>query len=241
MVGWGRGRRAARLLLVACLCACSSGLGARSAAAQAKSGWLLEDVIKQLDANAKSFQSLTASVERTKVTVVVNDRSIESGEIFVRRDAKMLLEMTKPDPRTILRDGDNLYLYQPKIKRVEQYDLGKHRALVDQFLLLGFGTSGNDLKKAYVITVQGEQPIDHRRALWLELTPMSDEVRRQISKIHLWIDLATWLPVQQRFFETGSGDYFEIHYTNIIRNPRIPDSRFKSHWPKDVTKVKPRG
>jgi len=211
------------------------------AEAQTKSSWTLDEVVKQLDRGAKEFQSLTANIERTKVTVVVNDRSTEAGQIFVRRDSKMLLEMTQPDPRTILRDGDDLYVYQPKIKRVEQYDLGKHRALVDEFLLLGFGTSGNDLKKAYSITVQSEVPLDRRKTLWLELTPKNDDVRKQISKIHLWMDLATWLPVQQKFFETGSGDYFEIRYSEVVRNPRIPDSRFKPRWPKDVEKIKPRG
>ena len=37
----------------------------------------------------------------------------------------------------------------------------------------------------------------------------------QISKIELWIDEGTWLPAQQQFFETGSGDYFIIRYTNV--------------------------
>jgi outer membrane lipoprotein-sorting protein len=224
------------MLAIAALCA-----GAQApAAGKAASTWTLDDVIKQLDRGAKEFQTLSGNVERTKVTVVVNDRATESGQIFVRRDSKMLLEMTVPDPRTILRDGDNLYVYQPKIKRVEEYDLGKHRALVDQFLLLGFGTSGNDLKKAYVITVLGEPSIDRRKTVFLELTPKNDDVRNQISKIHLWIDQATWLPVQQKFFETGSGDYFEIRYSNVIRNARIPDSRFKPPWPKGVEKIKPR-
>ena len=65
--------------------------------------------------------------------------------------------------------------------------------------------------------------------------------RSQISKIHLWIDESTWLPAQQKFFETGSGDYFIIRYTNVVRNVKLGDSRFKPHWPKDVTKVKPQG
>ena len=59
------------------------------------------------------------------MTVVVNDKSTESGQIFVRRDGKMRIELTQPDPRTILRDGDNFYIYNPKIHRVEEYNLGK--------------------------------------------------------------------------------------------------------------------
>jgi hypothetical protein len=47
-------------------------------------------------------------VERTKVTVVVNDHSTETGTLLVRGD-KMLLQMKAPDARTVLRTGDNLY------------------------------------------------------------------------------------------------------------------------------------
>jgi outer membrane lipoprotein-sorting protein len=153
----------------------------------------------------------------------------------------MLLELNPPDGRIILRDGGKLYVYNPKAKQVHEYDLGKHRALVDQFLLLGFGSSGNDLKKGYLVTLQGEQSLDKKKVFLLDLTPKSDKVREQFSKIQLWIDQATWLPVRQKFLETGSGDYLEINYTNIMRNPRIPDARFKKLWPKRVTKIKPQG
>lgn len=208
---------------------------------QNPTGWTLEAILKQLDAESKEFRSLIADIERTKVTVVVNDRSTESGQIFVRRDDKMRIELTQPDPRTVLRDGDDLFVFNPKTKRVEQYNLGKQRALVDQFLLLGFGTSGSDLKKAYLITVLGEEVLDKKKVILLELTPKDDKVRGQISKIHLWMDPSNWLPAQQKFFETGSKDYFIIRYTNAVRNTKISDSRFKPNWPKGVTKIKPQG
>ncbi len=224
------------VLLIASLC---PGIGAGAAARVPGQGaWTLESVLKQLDAAAKEFHSLTADLERTKVTVVVNDKSTETGQIQVRRDDKMRIELTQPDPRTILRDGDTLSIYNPKAKRVEEYDLGKHRALVDQFLLLGFGTSGSELKKSFLVTLQGEELLDKKKVLLLELTPKSDTVRNQVSKIQLWVDQSTWIPVQQKFFETGTGDYFTVHYTNIARNVPIPDSRFKAHWPRGTTKVK---
>ncbi len=199
----------------------------------------LEAVLKQLDEAAKRFRSLTAEIERTKVTVAVNDRSVENGRISVRRDDKMRIEMLRPDPHTILRTGDELYLFNPRAKRVEQYDLGKHRALVDQFLLLGFGTSASELKKGYLLTLMGEESLDNKKTVLLELTPKSDAVRKQLSKIQLWIDQATWLPIQQEFFEGGSSDYFIVHYTNVVVNPKLSDSQFKPHWPKGVNKIKP--
>jgi outer membrane lipoprotein-sorting protein len=222
------------LLLSAALAVSPSG--------QAAQGKLsVEEVLKQLDRGDRVFESLTADVERTKVTVVVDDRSTESGQMQVRRDDKMRIDLTSPDPRTILRDGDHLYIYTPKTRQVEEYDLSKHRDLVDQFLLLGFGTSAESLKRGYLITVEGEDTIGNQKVVRLELTPKSGDVRKQISKIELWLDETTWLPAQQKFYETGTEDYFIIRYTNVARNVSLPDSRFKPHWPGGVTRVKPQG
>ena len=204
-----------------------------------QTSWTLDNILKQMDAQAANFHSLTADLERTKVTVVVNDKSVESGQILVRSDSKMRIDVTQPDARTILRDGDNLYIYNPKIHRVEEYNLGKKKSVVDQFLLLGFGTSGSSLKESYTVTLQGEETLDNRKVLRLELLPKTDEVRKQLSKIQLWLDESTWLPVQQQFFETGSGDYFIIRYRNINRNVRIPDGEFKPKWPHGTTKIQP--
>jgi outer membrane lipoprotein-sorting protein len=200
----------------------------------------LESVLRQLDGESKDFRSLSADVERTKVTVVVNDRSTETGHILVRGD-RMLLEMKAPDPRTILRTGDNLYIYNPGLKRVEEYNLGKNRALFEQYLLLGFGTQGRELQKHYLVTLLGEPDLDSKKTVQLELTPKSEQVRNNISKIHIWLDESSWLPVQQQFFETGSGDYFIIRYSKVVRNPDLGDAHFKPHWPKGTEKIKPQG
>jgi outer membrane lipoprotein-sorting protein len=200
---------------------------------------LLDDILKQMDREAAQFQSLTANIERTKVTVVVNDRSSETGQMDVRRDGKMRIDLASPDPKTILRDGDHIYIYTPRTRRVEEYDIGKHRDVVDQLLLLGFGTTGENLKKEYLITLQGEENVDGQRVVRLELTPRSNEVRKQISKIELWLNEANWIPAQQQFYETGSEDYSIIRYQNVTRNVPISDARFRPTWPKGVTRVKP--
>jgi outer membrane lipoprotein-sorting protein len=231
-----------KLWICVALLAAIAMLPLHSHAAKAQSTkWNTDSILDQLDNEAKSFRSLTADIDRTKVTVVVNDKSTESGQILVRHDDKMRIDFTKPDPRTILRIGNDLFLYNPKINQLEEYDLSKRRSLVDQFLLLGFGTSGNALKKSFLPVLLGEEIIDNRKTLKLELTPKSDDVRNEVSKIQIWIDEATWLPDQQQFFETGSGDYLIIHYTNVVRNANISDNSFKQKWPKDVSRVKPQG
>jgi outer membrane lipoprotein-sorting protein len=106
---------------------------------------------------------------------------------------------------------------------------------------LGFGTSGQDLKKSYNVTLEGEVPLGGAKVLHLTLVPKSPQVSHEISKVELWIDQATWLPAQQQFFEAGTKDYFIVRYTHLVRNVSLPDSRFKPRWPAGVSRVKPQG
>jgi outer membrane lipoprotein-sorting protein len=217
--------------------ACAPHLWAQQNAGTAS----MESVLAMMDKSAADFRSLTADLENTKYTDVVKDTSTETGHIFVRKDQKMRIEILTPDPRTILRTGDSLFVYTPKIKRVEEYDLGKNRAMVDQYVLLGFGTKSQNMLRSYDVRLTGEEQLDGRKTFLLELLPKSDDVRKQITKIQMWVDQSSWLPIQQKFFETGGGDYIQFHYSNVMKNLKIPDSRFKQDWPKDANRVKPRG
>lgn len=224
--------------LLCALCAAFAA-SARIVAGQGHTA-TLEGVLRELDRSAKDFRSLSANVERTTVTVVVNDHSSETGSLLVRGD-KMLLQMNPPDSRTVLRNGDNISIYSPGLKQVQEYNLGKNRDLADEFLLLGFGTTGADLQKGFDIKLVGEETLDGKKDIELELTPKSAGVLKQFSKIQIWLDQTNWLPDQQQFTENGSGDYVTVHYTKVVRNPNIPDSQFKPHWPKGTEKIKAQG
>jgi outer membrane lipoprotein-sorting protein len=153
----------------------------------------------------------------------------------------MRIDFKSPDPRTILRSGDSLYIYTPKISRVEEYNLGKNRAMADQYLALGFGTKSDALRKTYDVSLIGEEEFDGKKTVLLQLIPKAESVRAQLTKIQMWVDESSWLPLQQKFFETGSGDYFLSHYTNVMKNLKINDAKFKPNWPKEVKVEKPRG
>ena len=209
-------------------------------AAQESQHWTTDSVLNKTDRVASDFRSLTADIEQIKYTAVVNDTSTETGQIFVRRDQKMRIDLTKPDPKTILRTGDSLFIYTPKINRVEEYNLGKHRDIIDQYMRLGFGTKSQDLRKSYDIKLLGEDEIDHHKTVLLELTPKSEDIRKQITRIQMWVDQSSWLPIQQKFLEAGGGDYFLVKYSNMMKNLKVPDSKFKPDWPKNATRIKAR-
>src|ERR1700719_4118878 len=202
--------------------------------------WTTDGVLAMMDKSARDFHTLTADIEHIKYTDVVKDTSTEIGKLLVRRDEKMRIEFFQPDRRTILRTGDSLFVFTPKINRVEEYDLGKNREMVDQYVLLGFGTKSDNVRKSYEVRVIGETELDNKKTVQIELTPKSDQMRKQIAKIQMWIDESSWLPIQQKFFESGSEDYLIFHYTNVMKNLKIGDNQFKQDWPKGVTRTKPR-
>ncbi|HEY4816710.1 MAG TPA: outer membrane lipoprotein carrier protein LolA [Candidatus Acidoferrum sp.] len=233
-------KHAFSLVALVGFCALAGVLQLRASSSQDNPHWTTESVLNRIDKAASDFRSLTADIEQIKYTDVVKDTSTQTGQIFVRRDQKMRIDLTKPDPKTILRTGDSLFIYTPKINRVEEYNLGKNRSIIDQYMRLGFGTKSQDLQKSYDVKLVGEEDVDHRKTVLLELTPKSEEIRKQITKIEMWVDEASWLPVQQKFFEAGGGDYFLVKYSNMMKNLKIPDSKFKPDWPKNATRVKPR-
>jgi len=225
---------AAKLGLLVCAL-----LGSLAVAAQNRAAWTEDRIVEQLNKSAERFQTLTAELQFTKVTVVVNDTSTESGRLYFNKKGAIKIEFLNPEPKEVLFTGNKARIYFPKMSQIQEFDLGKHRALVEQYLLLGFGTKGDDLKDNYLITILGETKLDGRAVLQLELTPKDPRLRNQINKLYLWIDLASWLPVQQKFFEVG-GDYFETRYTEMKINANIPASKQRLSAPKGTKVVKPR-
>lgn len=209
-------------------------------ATQAPGKLTLDYVLSMMDHAAQDFRSLTAAIDHVKYTAVVKDTSTESGEIFVRKDAKVRIDFQQPDPRTILRNGDNLYIYTPRINRVEEYNIGKNRAAVDQYLALGFGMRSEALKKNYDVALTGEDELEGHKTVVLELTPRSEEQRKQIAKVQMWVDESSWLPIQEKFIEAGTGDYVLSRYTKVMKNLKLGDGKFKPDWPKGTKVEKPR-
>src|ERR1700686_3990822 len=108
----------------------------------------LEEVLARMDQAAPSFKGLAAQLRKVSHTAVINEDTVDTGTILLKRshnDMRMLVEWTEPDPKSVAVHGDRAEIYYPKIQTVEEYDMGKYRALVDQFLLIGFGTTGKEL------------------------------------------------------------------------------------------------
>lgn len=188
----------------------------------------LPEVMSHLNETAKRLQTLSADLEYTKVTVVVDDKSTQRGQLFYKKSKppQVLIDFKEPDPKTILMKRNHAEIYLPKINQIQEYDLERHSELVQQFLLLGFGTDAVELEKAYTVKLTGEEEISGDKTSVLELTPRRENVAAQLAKVQLWISEESWLPVQQKFIEPG-GDYLLTRYSRVEVNRLLPSSTFE--------------
>jgi outer membrane lipoprotein-sorting protein len=194
-------------------------------------------VLSKMDQVGKNFKSLEAAIERTKVTVLVNDKSTDKGKIYVTREGnanRMKIDFTVPSPQSVLVDKGKVLLYYPKQKQAQEYTVGQGSDKAAGFMLVGFGQSSADIKKDYEPKVLGSEVIDGKKTTMLELKPRSAKFAAQFKSIVLWLDETGWVPVQLRHNE-ASGDYQIAKLTGIKTNGKVSNSVFSMKLPKDVT------
>ena len=205
----------------------------------------LDDVLKKMDAVAATFHSAQAQIESQNYEKVINEvDETEYGAIYYRRtgkDLEMMLDITKPDKKSVLLKDGKIQMYQPKIDQVTPWDLGKNKSDFESYLVLGFGGSGQDLQKAFDVTFLGPETINGVATAKLQLVPKSERVRNTFKQILLWIDLDKGVSVQQQFFQP-QGDYRLAKYTNIqVNGKKIPDDVFKLKTTSKTKTVPPAG
>ncbi|MBI5280199.1 MAG: outer membrane lipoprotein carrier protein LolA [Candidatus Solibacter usitatus] len=202
----------------------------------------LDEVLARMDRSANGFRGLTAKVRKVAYTALVKESTEESGDFSVLRakpkDMRILVEFTRPDPRAIAFQGKKVQIYYPKTLTVQEYDLGKQGSLIDQFLLLGFGTPGSELRKSYAIKYGGEETINGVKTDRLELTPASSEAQKHVKLIEIWISHPEGNTVQQKVHQP-SRDYVLFSYSEIKINPRLTEDSVKLKLPKGVKKETP--
>jgi outer membrane lipoprotein-sorting protein len=208
---------------------------AAQAGAAAQSSYTLDQVLSKMEEVGRVFRSMQANLERTKVTVIVNDRFVDSGTVyFTRRGSapRIMMEIARPEPTRTLIDQGKALLFFPRLEQVQEYTLGKNQDKAE-FLLIGFGQSNENIKQFYNVVLAGEEVIDGQKTSIIDLKPKSVQASAMFTNIRLWVDHQRWIPLQSRMTE-ASGDYMIVKFTNVRMNTRIPESAFDLKAPKDV-------
>jgi outer membrane lipoprotein-sorting protein len=190
----------------------------------------LEKVLHSMDENAAKFHTAQANFSWTPYNSVINETETpDKGKIYFRRvgsEIQMAADIQPPDGRQILFTGGRIQVYQPRTKVLDVYDASAHREEVESFLVLGFGSSGEDLRKSFEVKYLGEEKIGTVQTAKLELVPLAEKIKRNFPRIDLWIDPRLGVSLRQQLFQQG-GDYRLADYSNIRLNEKVPDSAFK--------------
>lgn len=201
----------------------------------------LSDVLARMDRAAQDFRSLSANMKRVQYTAVISESNEMDGVIRLKRiksGTAGIVEFQQPEQRTVYVSGHNIQIFYPKANTVEIYDSSKYTANIDQFLLLGFGTSSAELRKSYDLKMSGTESIGGVATIRIEMTPKSAELNKLITKIELWIPEGQDIPLQEKVTEP-SKNYELITYSDVKVNPNLPDSSFDLRLPPKVKKIYP--
>ena len=220
----------------ACLCLAAAAL--LSTAAPAADD--LDAVYARMDQAAPKFKGLRADMKKVSHTAVLKEDSTDTGKIVVKvpkpRDFRILMNFEQPDKKVVRVAGTTAEMYLPKANEVQIYNFGKgHKAEIEQFMRLGFGSSSKELREAYTVTYGGPETVAGEKTTRIVLVPKSADVANMLPKIELWISDTTGISVQQKLHEKG-GNYTVATYPNMKLDTNIPDSEVKLNLPPGVTR-----
>jgi outer membrane lipoprotein-sorting protein len=211
--------------------------------AQSQDSVGLENVLKKMDAASAGFQTAQADFVWDQYQRVVDETDTQKGTVYYRRAGKeieMVADIKQPDRKVVLYKDGKLQVYQPKIEQVIVYPAGGNRTELESYLVLGFGGSGQDLKKSFEVSYEGDENVDGVATAKLQLIPKSEKIRSNFSKIFLWIDLTRGISVQQKFMQT-QGDYRLAKYSAVRVNGKIGNDVFQLKTTGKTQFVSPRG
>jgi len=200
----------------------------------------LDTVLAKLDASAKTFKSAEADIVWDKVqTQPMEDTDSQVGTAIFERgkpsngksgEMQMALHIKTDNGKPALKDM--VYsngvgkMYQPSIKQEQIFKVGDNKAALDAFLTLGFGGSGQDLKKTWKIALLGTESVNGSPAAKLQLLPVDPKLAESTTKVFLWIDLKLGVAVKQQRFSPDAS-YLMLTYSNIRLNGKVPSGAFE--------------
>lgn len=198
--------------------------------------WELDDAISQIDRQSDDFDNAMA---RVAFSVRDSDGKVlreHSGNGFIQKNGDMRYNQDGGN-NAVLVIKDKLEEYDKEANTVREVSLYRNKDRLEPFYRLGFSESGKDMKRDFLVTILGEEEIGDSRTLLLELTPEGDDDRAIVSRIHLWIDQASWMPRRQEFYSTQDRSVTRLEYTDMARNLRLNPDLFDDNWPRGVKKI----
>ena len=207
----------------------------------------LQEILDRMNADSAHFKGLTARVKRIEYSAPpLNETTETEGDLTLRKDRKGIAAlmdfMATKDPKQFLFRDNQYQEYLPKLNLINEYDLGKSSSMVNQFVALGFGSSGRELQKNYTIERHGAEVLKIAdkdiKVTKLELVPRSAEALKMLKRIEFWIPDGKSYAVKLKMYQP-SGNTDTAIYSNIQMNPpTLNDHSIELKAPKNAKREK---
>jgi outer membrane lipoprotein-sorting protein len=190
----------------------------------------LKRVLDRLDVAAANFRSTSADVEFDQIeTEPIPDTDIWKGVAYYeRKDAQVRMGVHfsqhngKPSGKAYTYIGGTFKVFEPGINQVTSYTKA---AKWEGYVILGFGASGKDLQAKWAITDLGPETLDGVKTEKLELIAKDLDVRRNLSKVVIWVDADHAVSLKQVFTLSATSTY-TCRYSNFKFNASLPGDAF---------------
>ena len=199
----------------------------------------LDKVFERMDQTAREFRSTQADFVWKMHNSVINDFiETDIGKIYFRRtgtSVEMAADITKPAPKQVIFSGGRIQILESDGQK-DVYDASAHREEFEAFLVLGFGSSSQEMRKSFNVQYLGNKKVGDIEAAKLELTPVSEKIKANFPRIDLWIDPELGVSIRQQLCQSD-GDYRLADYSNFKPNEKIPDKVFTLRKPANAQTV----
>jgi outer membrane lipoprotein-sorting protein len=188
----------------------------------------LMKVLQRMDQTARTFRALEANFVWKMYNSVVNDfAETDTGRIYFRRngnDVEMAAEIMQPARKKVVFSGGKIQIAEPN-GEIDVYDASAHREEFEAFLVLGFGSSSEEIRKSFGVKYVSHEKMGSVEIDKIELTPISQKIKERFPRIDLWID-PSGLSKRQQLFQADE-DYRLADYSDFKLNQKISDGVFK--------------
>lgn len=198
------------------------------AVSETKAQGVIDQILKRMDAQYKSLQTLKASVKMVKYDSLLKTEDVYEGKtMYLPRkgsDPYVRIDWVKPTTEVLSSYQGEYKIFRP---RINQCIAGKTKNAK------GSGGAGNalafmnmtraELKANYNLKYLGEENVGGGIPTWhLELTPKTSQSYKSAD---LWVD-GFGMPVQARVVEKNN-DTTTVYLYNLEKNATINASLFK--------------
>jgi outer membrane lipoprotein-sorting protein len=199
----------------------------------------LDQVLAEIDKANTAFKTLKADITFTRTITLLESTETSQGEMSYKKPKKLYLKFYPPRNEINIVDGKYVWVYHPKEKQAEKYEMdkGKQSSQSLSFFEFGYGESVESAKKDYEITMLETKEDGKTRFYILDLRPK--DPKSQYSDIRLWVEEGFWLPGRIELYESEGEVVNVIELKNIKLNKGMSDKLFIFDVPRGVEIIEP--